>query len=372
MPVTCSFRVLGPIECVVDGTPLPLGGPKQRALLAMLLLEHGRVVAVDRLMDALWGDDVGDGTRNVVQVYVSNLRKVLEPAARSLGAATVIETRRPGYLAAVPDDELDVAVFERLVTAARRSVDRGDTAAASAQLREALALWRGPALGDVLDEEVLRSAAVRLDAARLGAAIDRLELEIGLGHHIDVLGETTGLVERHPLDERLRGLFMLALYRSGRQVEALATYRQIRERLIDELGLEPGADLRRLEGLLLQQSPELGPGRPSRSGSEDFATILGTSILAPRGALLVGGRRVPLDRPVTTIGRRADRDIVLDSARVSRLHAEVRRTPEGFVLHDTGSTNGTSCGGVRVEGTHTLRPGDVIVIGTVDLVFVEG
>ena len=370
--MTCSFRVLGPVECIVGGSSLPLGGPKQRAVLAMLLLEHGRVIPVERLTEALWGEEAGDGTRNVVQVYVSNLRKALEPASRALGTVNVIETRRPGYMAIVPEDELDVAVFGRLVAAARRSVERGDAAQAVAQLTQALALWRGPALADVVDERVLRSAALRLDTARLGAATDRIELEIGLGHNRTVLDDVARLVDQNPLDERLRGLGMLALYRSGRQREALAAYREIRELLVDRLGLEPGADLRRLEGLILQQSPELEPKvAATGGGTEDLATILGTSIVAARGALVVEGRRIALDRPVTTIGRRPDRDIVVDSTKVSRHHADVRRAPEGFVVVDVGSTNGTFCGGVLIDGPHRLRPGDVITVGPAEIAYVE-
>jgi DNA-binding SARP family transcriptional activator len=369
--VAPAFRILGPLDVVIDGRSLPLGGPKQRAVLALLLVDHGHVVSIDRIGDALWGDQAGDQTRNLIQVYVSNIRRALEPAAAAFEVDGFLRTQRPGYLIEVPDDELDLAVFERLAALARRNAQQGDARTASAQLLQALDLWRGPALADVADEEPSLSGTVtRLEAARHTAAVDRAELELDLGHHAEVLEESAGLVAADPLDERARGIRMLALYRSGRQADALACYQEGRRHLVDELGIEPGPQLRALEDLILQQSPELD-GPASAGGVRELSTMFGTSIVAPRAVLIVDDRRIPLDRTVTTIGRRADRTIALDDTRASRSHAEVRRRGDGYVVVDTGSTNGTRVNGTRIDEPTALQPGDEITIGSTVLRFDE-
>lgn len=367
-----AFRVLGPLEVIVDGRPLALGGPKQRAVLALLLVEHGHVVSVDRIGDGLWGEQAGDQTKNLIQVYVSNIRRALEPAAAAFGIDGFVRTQRPGYVAEVPADELDLDVFERLTALARRNAQQGDARTASAQLQQALELWRGGALADIADDEPsLAGTIARLESARHTAAVDRAELELALGHHGDVLDVSAALVEADPLDERARGVHMLALYRSGRQADALACYQNGRRILVDELGIEPGPQLRALEDLILQQSPELDQPAEAAAAVRELSTMFGTSIVAPRAVLVVGDRRVALDRPVTTIGRRADRTIPLDDNRASRQHAEIRRRGDGFVVADAGSTNGTRVNGVRIEDPTPLRSGDEIVVGATTLLFEE-
>lgn len=364
-----SFSVLGPLTVTLDGSPLAVGGPKQKAVLALLLLSNGNVVALDRISEALWGADTDlDSTRKIVQVYISNLRKALEPLAAHLGLDTLIRTERPGYVIAVPASELDVARFEQLVDAARKRA-RGNEYEAALMLGEGLALWRGTPLADlVADEPGLQGLTVRLLADRLAAAVDRIELEVGLGRHLEVLTELGTLVDAHPLDERLRGLHMVALYRAGRQAAALESYQHGRRRLVDELGIEPGPDLRELERKVLQQSADLSRPTSGHEPLRDLLTVLGPSVLAARAVLLLDGRRVALDRASTTIGRQTDRHVVLDSSLVSREHAEIRRTGDGFVLVDTGSTNGTRLNGERIQEA-TLAEGDVVGIGETELSF---
>src|SRR4051812_4881145 len=249
-----EFRLLGPLEVRAGDGPLPLGGEKQRALLALLLLNANRVVSRERLIDELWGEAPPETAVSMVQVYVSRLRKVLPNG--------VLSTRAPGYVLAVEPTELDLARFEELVSAAR---DAGPDRA-SHLLREGLALWRGPPLAEFEQEPFARGESRRLEDLRLAAVEERIEADLALGRHADVSGELETLIGEYPHRERLRGQLMLALYRSDRQTEALAVYRDARGAL-DELGIEPSERLRRLEKQILTHDPalELAPGgRPPR------------------------------------------------------------------------------------------------------------
>jgi DNA-binding SARP family transcriptional activator len=244
-----EYRVLGPLEVVADGRSVPLGPPKQRAVIGALLLHPNEVVSTERLVDELWGERPPASAGKVLQGYVSQLRKALEEA----GAAEVIATRAPGYLASVAVDELDAARFERLVAEARSLAEERDARAALAQYARALACWRGAAFADVAFESFGRSEAERLDELRLAAVAERVDCELALGRHERVVAELEALVAEHPLRERLHGQLMLALYRSGRQADALAAYRDARRGLVEELGIEPGPELRELEQAILRQ-----------------------------------------------------------------------------------------------------------------------
>ena len=248
-----DFRVLGPVEAVVDGRLVPLPAAKPRALLAALLLSRNRVVPVDELVEDLWGDEPPDTATKALQVYVSQLRK-------AIGADRVL-TKPPGYSVRVEEGELDLDRFERLVREGRERLGAGDAEAAVKQLEEALDLWRGPALAEFVSEPFARAAGARLDEARLTAIEERIEADLALGRHTRLVSELEGLVARHPLRERLRGQLMLALYRSDRQAEALEVYRRTREKLVDELGIDPSAALQELERAILRQDPSLQAGR---------------------------------------------------------------------------------------------------------------
>jgi DNA-binding SARP family transcriptional activator len=249
------FEVLGPVRATVAGEPIALGGPKRTALLAALLLDAGRVVSTDRLIAAVWEGDPPASARSVVHGIVRDLRRAV--AAAGVGTE-VIATRRPGYLLRPDACTTDVDDFERLLARAR---EPGDTARRARLLRDALALWAGPAL-DGLDAPIAAAAATALEEQRLAALEERIDGDLELGRHATVVAELTRLVEDFPLRERFRGQLMLALYRSGRQAEALEEFRRCRRSLVAELGIEPGHRLRELERAILAEDPRLGRAEP--------------------------------------------------------------------------------------------------------------
>jgi DNA-binding SARP family transcriptional activator/streptogramin lyase len=239
-----QFRILGPLEVEAEGRVLKLGGAKPRGLLALLLLHANEAVSRDRLMSELWGDDPPETAATAIQVHVSQLRKVLGP--------DVIVTKPPGYLIRTRDGELDLERFEQAVARARTA----EATEAAELLREALLLWRGHPLAD-LDASLGRGERARLEEQWLAALEQRIDADLELGRHAELVPELEGLVREHPLRERLRGQLMLALYRCGRQADALEVYRSGRRVLDEELGLEPGEELRRLERAILAQDDSL-------------------------------------------------------------------------------------------------------------------
>ena len=247
-----EFQLLGPLQVLREGRAIPLGGIKQRGVLALLLLERNRVVARDRLVDALWGDDPPASAANSVQVYVSKLRKLL-------GESSALATEPPGYVLRVAAGDVDVDDFEALLAAGKEALRAESFAEAEASLAQALALWRGPALADLEAESFARSEISRLERLRLEALEARFDAMLSLGRESEAVGELQALVNLHPLDERLRAKLMVALYRSGRHADALETYRAFRKQLDDELGLEPNPELRQLEQAILRQDDSLGP-----------------------------------------------------------------------------------------------------------------
>jgi predicted ATPase/DNA-binding SARP family transcriptional activator len=249
-----QFSLLGPLTMSRAGEPAALGGQKPRALLAALLLEANRVVSRDRLIDALWGDDPPDTARNTIQVYVSQLRKLLPEGA--------LETAPPGYRLLIDPDSVDLFEFVRLADEGRSALAAGDAAGAAETLRAALALWRGMPLADLAWEPFAQAEIVRLEELRVAAFEDRIDADLALGRHGQVVPELELLVAEHPLRERLRAQLMLALYRSGRQSDALAVYQRARKTLVDELGIEPGEALRKLERAILAHDPSLSLTQP--------------------------------------------------------------------------------------------------------------
>ena len=254
MPTDVQFGVLGPLEARVGGGVVPLGGPKQRALLAMLVLHAGDVVPLDRLIESLWEETAPQSAPAYVQNCVSRLRKLLGTAA--------VETVAPGYRLRVEPDAIDAYLFEQAVRRARTLPTRER----ASELRDALALWRGEALSDLAYWSFAQEAIRNLEEARVTALEQRLEAELELGLHRESIGELEALAREHPTRERLRWLQMLALHRAERRLEALAAYQETRLAIVEESGLEPGEELRALHRRILQDDPELMPGvRPEEA-----------------------------------------------------------------------------------------------------------
>jgi DNA-binding SARP family transcriptional activator len=272
-----EFRILGPFEARQDGEVVRIGGPKQRALLAILVLNANQPVSVDRLIEELWGGAPPGTAAHSIEVYVSQLRK-------ALGDAGAIVTQRPGYRLQVEPEHIDLHRFESLVTEGLDAVAAGDPAAGAARLREALRLWRGAPLGDFAFETFAQGAIARLEELRLAALEDRIDADLALGRHTQVIGELEGLVSEHTLRERPRAQLMLALYRAGRQAEALEAYAATRAVLVEELGIEPSPALQRLERAILNQDASLELDAPSSPRGTRVEPTTRSILLAGSGA----------------------------------------------------------------------------------------
>jgi DNA-binding SARP family transcriptional activator len=268
-----EYRILGPVEVADETGPLPLGGQKQRALLALLLLNVGSVLSTDRIVDQLWGEQPPKTATTSLQNFISQLRKVLGSEA--------LVTKPPGYLLLVEPDQLDLGRFERLVAEARRQ----SAEQRSPMLHEALALWRGPPLGDLAFETFAQGEIRRLEELRLEALEERIDADLELGGAGELVGELEGLVAQHPLRERLRGQLMLALYRAGRQAEALQAFLDARRALVDELGIEPSPALQQLYRSMLRQEAALERAPPPHPVEDHFGDVV---------KALFGGRLVPI------------------------------------------------------------------------------
>ena len=275
-----EFRILGPLEVIGDdGASVAVGGSRERGVLALLLLSANRVVPSERLAADLWGDRAPEGAAHALRVHVSRLRRAL----REAGVDGMLVTQSPGYVARVPPGALDAARFEALLGRGREAASRADYRAAAEMLGEALALWRGPALPDLPEAPAARAEAVRLEEARLVALEERIDADLACGRQAELVGELEGLTQVHPLREHLWYLRMLALYRAGRQAEALAAYQELRHLLDDELGIAPTDALNRLQTAILRQDPELAlppveAMAPAASSAGGIVTVLVTDL----------------------------------------------------------------------------------------------
>jgi len=342
-----EFRILGPLEVVEQGHALPLGGARQRTLLALLLTRANEVVSADRLIDELWGAQPPKTAANALQYHVSQLRKALAPHE-------AIVTHEPGYLIRIGPGELDLLRFEALVEEAQQATPE----LAAQRLREALDLWRGPALADLANESFAQSEIPRLEELRLGALERRFEADLALGRYTELVAEVQALVREHPLRERLRAVLMQALYGSDRQAEALEIYRETRQLLVDELGIEPSPALQELEQAVLRQDPVL------------------TSHVAPRQrAIMVvandAGRLDDLIAIAEPLARGSAREIIL--ARLVRHGAELATTNAALSeRRDVLAQQGIAS---RIAAYTTGAPGaDVVRLATehdVDLILLD-
>jgi YVTN family beta-propeller protein len=360
-----EFRLLGQLEVWSEGRRLQLGTGRQRALLALLLLHANEVVATDRLIDLLWAGSPPTTASKVLQNLVSQLRRAIGDGAD--GAQLV--TQAPGYVLRVDRDAIDARRFERLVEEGRRALSAGATAEAAERLREALVLWRGPPLNEFTYEPFAKSEVDRLDELRLRALEDRIEADLALGRQHEVLAELEALLGEHPLRERLRAQLMLALYRSGRQAEALQVYQDGRRLLAEELGLEPGPALRELEQAILTHDPVLG-ALPAR-----IATRPESVAARPRlrqllgGAALAGAVAVAAAAAIVLLRDEGTAPVVVPNSVVRIDPATNKVTAVTVVGRDPGSLTGTD-GAVFVTNVADetvsrldIRSGEVVDAG---------
>jgi DNA-binding SARP family transcriptional activator len=317
-----DFRLLGPLEVMIDGDVLALQGQRQRALLALLLLRAGELVPSERLIDELWGENPPKTATTSLHNSISQLRRLLGPEA--------LETRPPGYVLRVDRTAIDVHRFERLLQRAR-----GEPAMErAATLREALDLWRGAPLAEFELEPFAQSEIRRLSELRLAALEDRVEADLELGMAAEVIGELEALIEQEPLRERPRGHLMLALYRSGRQAEALSAYQDTRRVLTEELGIDPSTPLQQLHGAILRQEAGLEPG-PHVSAPDEVDDDVLKCLLAGRVVPVLGAGGAAELAEKLAKAFELDADGVVDLARVSQRVATLRGSgPLYDRLHD--------------------------------------
>ena len=360
MTGTLTFGVLGPLIVRRDGEPVRLGGPKEKLILGMLLAAEGRVVSVDRLVDVLWGDDPPSRAVATLQVHVSHLR------GRLGDARPTVVTQAPGYVLAVTSETLDLLRFDELAEAGRQAMSAGDSSAAASAFAEADALWQGEALADLAGNEYVEATRTLLQERRASVGEARVNALLESGRADAALPVISQLLGTFPLRETLWAARMLALYRQGRQAEALAAYRECRERLLDELGVEPSTPVRDLHRAILDQDASLDhrpSSRPEADGTPAPGDLSATFLVAQYAAELSvsTGDVVPLSE-LTSIGRQPDSSVVLPDASVSRRHADIRPALGGHLLLDLGSSNGTRIAGELVL-QHLLADGDEIQIG---------
>jgi DNA-binding SARP family transcriptional activator/nucleotide-binding universal stress UspA family protein len=325
-----DFRILGPLEVVGEQGPLRLGGPKQRATLAILLLNANRVVSVDRLADDLYSGAAPVTAVTQVQRQISELRK-------ALADESIIETRTPGYVIRLEPGQLDLDRFERLADDAGRE----EPGRAAELLGQALDLWRGEPLADLAYESFAQPAIERLDEIRLTALQQRIDAELALGQQGQVIAELEQLIAENPLHERFRAQLMLALYRSGRQADALEVYRRTRERLVEEFGIEPTAALRELERAILAQDPLLDVVVPAEDAAGPERVVL---VLAPGDERI--DRTLDVARPLALKG---GRELIV----VSLVPNETALDPALAALNERRR----SLGGARTAAFTSLQPG---------------
>ncbi len=365
-PATVDFRILGPLEVLVDGRPMAMPGGKPRAALAVLLINRNRVVPSPAIADAVWDGDPPPTATAILQVYISTLRRTL----RALGIDTkaVVATQAPGYRLLIADDCVDHGRFARGVAAGHEMLRAHRYPQASQALGAALAEWTGDALADLRGLRFADDFAVAVENERLDALQARIDADLASGLDSTVVGELTTLTAKHPLREPFWIQLITALYRLGRQADALEASRRIRELLSEELGIDPSPAVQELERKILRQEtvgPAPGPARPGI-----LKTVSDTAVVLSAGRLVLPtGEEYPVPSRGLRIGRMDDNDLVIENTKVSRYHAVVAPMGNGFAVNDLRSTNGITVGAQRVLDSHVLRDGDVIGIGGLDIVF---
>jgi DNA-binding SARP family transcriptional activator len=344
-----DFRILGPLEVVHDGEPVALGTPKMRDLLAVLVLDAPAPVTADVLTEQLWGETPPSDASGSLQSYVSRLR------ASFGGSRDVLVTRGNGYLLDITADACDASRFEALTRDGRAALAEGRHEDAAATLLDALAMWRGTALQDVSGTRA-EAEALRLNELRLAALEERLEAELAFRAPAELAAELEALASQHPLRERFAAQRMRALYRAGRQADALAAYEALRRRLADELGVDASEDVRNLyEAILRQDSSVAAPTVPP-SPAPDVRLHIHVRGPEHSADLELSGRLI-------TVGRAPGNDVLLKDPLVSGTHAALERVGAAWAIRDLGSRNGTWVNGQRLAGERVVGASDEIRVG---------
>jgi DNA-binding SARP family transcriptional activator len=371
-----EFGVLGPLQLSVEGTPVPLGPPKQRAVLAMLVINRNRPVGVESLINAVWGESPVPAARASIQTHVSNLRRLLGDAG--VDPHTVLASAPPGYRLTVADGDCDLGRFILEKTAGIRAAAGGRFEQASSHLSAALAQWRGPVLDDLRNFAFVEAFATALTEDKVLAQTARGEAEIACGHAYAVIGELEALTAEHPYRELLWAQLITAYYASERQSDALEAYRRLKTSLAEDLGIDPGPTVRALHARILRQEP-LDTKRSAQSSAVSTLSNLnrGTAIGGHSAVTVAGlrdtaGYHYPLHGAATRIGRLSDNDIVLNDADVSRHHAVIVDTGTSFMIIDLRSANGVEVQRQRIRTSASLADGDHIRIGEHEFTFEIG
>jgi SARP family transcriptional regulator, regulator of embCAB operon len=366
-----GFGVLGPLQLSADGTLVPLGAPKQRAVLAMLVLNRNRAVSVDSLINAVWDESPVPAARTSIHSYVSNLRRLLGSAGYDPNK--VLASAPPGYQLSVADDDCDLGRFITAKNAGVQAAAAGRFEDASSFLTAALAEWRGPVLDDLREFAFVDTFATALTEVKVVTQIGLAEAEIACGRTDLVIPRLELLSAEHPFREPLWAQLITAYYVAERQSDALNAYRRLKANLAENLGIDPGPTVTTLHERILRQEP-LDAEHNARTTAKHTAADLGPHTVTQAGLSAVAelrgndGQQYRL-RSSTRIGRRPDNDIVLDDDDVSRYHAVVIDTGSSFVITDLRSTNGVQVQGRRIRTAVTLTDGDHIRIGGHEFTF---
>ncbi len=359
-----EFGLLGPLEMSVDGALVPLGTPKQRAVLALLLMNRNSPVGVERLITALWEGWPPSGARASIHSYVSNLRKLL--SGHGIDPRGVLAAAPPGYRLNTPDSACDLGRFIAEKTTGVHAAASGRFEDASRHLSAALAQWRGPVLEDLRDFQFVETYATSLVEEKILVHTAKAEAEIACGRPSAVITELEALTVEHPYREQLWAQLITAYYLTDRQSDALAAYRRVKATLADDLGIDPGQTLRALNDRILRQ--EVLDVKKSA-----MTTAAGTVTMLDQRTMVSGqkavaylkaadGPRYPLQAAATRIGRLSDNDIVLNSPNVSRHHAVIVDTGTNYIINDLRSSNGVHVQHERIRSTAALHDGDHVRI----------
>jgi SARP family transcriptional regulator, regulator of embCAB operon len=368
------FGVLGPLQMSANDTDLPLGAAKQRAVLAMLLINRNRIVPSDSLIDAVWQQRPPPEARGSLHAHISRLRRLVSSAG--VDPAAVVVGTQPGYRLNVPDEACDLGRFVIEQKAGIKAAAAGRFEQASRHLSAALAEWRGTVLEDLRDFQFVEAFAAALAEDKLVAQTVRAEAEIACGRTHSIIGELEVLVAAHPYREPLWAQLITAYYMEERQHDALDAYRRLKTTLADDLGIDPGPTLRGLHERILRQEP-LDVIHAARDTAKRAAETLKRRTKVSQQSAVAQlrdpvGRRYPLRGTATRIGRVSDNDIVLDDATVSRYHAVIVDTGTSFVITDLGSANGVDVADQRIRTSATLADGDHIRISDHEFTFEIG